>query len=69
MKVKNEMTVYELDGVWVFGIPEETVVIRSHDSDSDLVVLEFFRKSERVVAATVSAHNLRRAIANATNWK
>lgn len=62
IKVKSEVTVYEVNGTDTKGCPLPTIGVDSHWNRSQFVVLVV--NGERV---TVSAKDIAAAIANATN--
>lgn len=62
IQVKNEITVYEIDGKESFNHPP--LVILSHWNFNERVTIEFEGKK-----ITVIASDLRKAIENATNTR
>jgi hypothetical protein len=61
IKVRNEVTVYEIDGKET-SVPSPVIVVCSHWNRDSLVVLE-----SDGMRLTVSARDLLEAVANATN--
>lgn len=64
IKVRNEITVYEIDGKEQSGLAMPVLAVSSHWNRDSLVVLE-----SDGIRLTVSARDLLVAIANATNLK
>lgn len=62
MKVKNEITIYEVNGKEISGLDRPVVSIENHWSRSSFVVIVVNGTS-----VTVPASDLRKAIQNATN--
>lgn len=68
IQVHNEVTVYEQDGKEVGGdLDRPKLLVTSHWTQSDKVVLEFEYKRGTMVTAVVLARDLRAAVDNATN--